>query len=360
MTADELVRLLVAWGVSPAGAAGCAAYGGGRGARGWRSETGGDEAVLFDLASITKPMTAVAVARAGIDRREALGAILPEARGTASEHVPLELFLAHRAGLVGHLPLYEPLLQGRFVDVAAALGMAANARRSDASGPPPADGFAPLYSDLGYILAGAALARAVGTTDAGEAIARLVLDPLGVGSSAGTVRELAARGVVGPFAPTEWVAWRGGLVVGAVHDENAWALTGVGGSGHAGLFGTADAMLTFGCAVLDALEGRGGALGGASELGWIARKRPGGVLRAGFDGKNSEGSSAGARMGVNSFGHLGFTGTSLWIDPESAIVVTLLTNRVSPSREHLAIRDARPWAHDALWYRACEISRSQL
>jgi CubicO group peptidase (beta-lactamase class C family) len=352
MTPAELASLVVSKGVSPVAATGCAAY-----RDGWRSETGGAVDLFFDLASVTKPMTAVAIARAGIDRAQPLGAFLREARGTASEHVPLELFLAHRAGLEAHLPLYTPLIDGRPLDVSVALGMAANARRVDAGGSPPQEGFAPLYSDLGFALAGAALARVVDARDAGEAISRLVLEPLGLGSRAGTVRDLAARGVPGPFAPTEDVAWRGGLVTGAVHDENAWALTGDGGSGHAGLFGTADAVLTFGCAVLDALDRRSGPFGG-HDLGWLVRARPGGTLRAGFDGKNLEGSSAGTRMGANSFGHLGFTGTSLWIDPDARIVVTLLTNRVNPTRDHVAIREARPWVHDLLWERAYEITGS--
>jgi CubicO group peptidase (beta-lactamase class C family) len=63
-------------------------------------------------------------------------------------------------------------------------------------------------------------------------------------------------------------------------------------------------------------------------------------------------------MGANSFGHLGFTGTSLWIDPDARIVVTLLTNRVNPTRDHVAIREARPWVHDLLWERAYEITGS--
>jgi CubicO group peptidase (beta-lactamase class C family) len=255
---------------------------------------------------------------------------------------------------MAHLPLHAPLLDGHPVDVPLALRAAADARRREAEGPTPVEGFAPLYSDLGYILAGAALARAIGARDAGDAIAKLVLDPLGVGSRAGTVRELAARGVTGPFAPTEDVLWRGGLVAGAVHDENAWALTALGGSGHAGLFGTIGAVLAFGRAVLDGRGGRGPFAG--QDFNWLLRERPGGTLRAGFDGKNAMGSSAGTRMGPNSFGHLGFTGTSLWIDPDAMVVVALLTNRVSPTREHLAIRDTRPWAHDALWERAYEIT----
>ena len=354
MTADEIARRIVAEAVAPNCAAGWASRAGS-----WRREVGGDVDLLFDLASVTKPLTAVAVARAGIAPATTLGALLEEARGTASERVTIEHLLAHRAGLEAHRPLYAPLLRGESVDVAAALREAADARRVDAAGDVSPDGFAPLYSDLGYILVGAALARAVGARDTGEAIARLVLEPLGIANLAGTVRDLKGRGVGGPFAPTEEVAWRGGLIHGAVHDENAWALTGLGGSGHSGLFATADAVLVFGRAVLDALQGRTSALGNV-DLHWLVRERPGSSLRAGFDGKSPAGSSAGAKLAMTSFGHLGYVGTSLWIDPENRTIVTLLTNRVRYGRDHLAIRAARPRAHDALWDRARDLSAGHL
>lgn len=337
----SLAERIVREGVAPVAAAGWAR----QGAR----EVGGSTDVLFDLASVTKPMTAVAVARAHMDPSRPLAAWLPEARGTASESVSLELLLSHRAGLEAHRTLYAPLLRGERVDEAAALREAADARRADAPGAPPAEGFPPLYSDLGYVLAGVALARAVGARDAGEAIGRLVLEPLGIADRAGTIRDLAARGVRGPFAPTETVAWRGGSVIGAVHDENAWALTGLGGSGHAGTFGTIDAVLVFGESVLAGIR--------SGELEWLVRERAGGTLRAGFDGKSPQGSSAGTRMGPRTVGHLGFTGTSLWIDPDAGVVVSLLTNRVCPTREHVAIRAARPWAHDALFEAALASAR---
>jgi CubicO group peptidase (beta-lactamase class C family) len=347
----DLAERLVADGIAPACAWGCAGWNG----TSWRRDSGGWVDGIFDLASVTKPMTAVAIARGGVDVSAPLGAFLPEVRGTASEGASLELLLAHRAGLEAHRALYAPSMRGEAVDTPAALRELAGARRPDAAGVAPAGGFDPVYSDLGYILAGAALARATGAEDAGEAIERGVLDPLGLVAYAGTVRGLEGHGVRGPFAPTEDVAWRGGLVSGAVHDPNAWVLTGRGGSGHAGIFATVDAVLDFGIAFLDALSRRGGPLGGV-DLAWLVRERPGGTLRAGFDGKSPQGSSAGQRAGVRSFGHLGFTGTSLWMDPDAQRVVVLLTNRVCPSAENVAIRAARPAVHDVLWARALEIS----
>ena len=355
-----------------------------RGATGWDTGHGfaGSSVAepIFDLASVTKPMTAVAIARSGLDRQTRLGDVLEEARGSISAEVTIELLLSHRAGLEAHLPLHEKMLLGGELDHSAVLRLVCDARRADAAGPIPDAGFAPVYSDLGYLLVGEALARSgtatssgvtpappsVGASapppaalprDAGEAIEWLVVDALSAGRAPvelGTARSLMAQdiGFESRVRATEVVAWRGGEVRGQVHDENCWALTGLGGSGHAGMFGTAPAVLAFGCAVLDALKGRGGAFGG-TDLGWLVEERPGGTLRAGFDGKSAPGpgvyTSCGERASLATFGHLGFTGTSLWIDPEAEAVVTLLTNRVHPTRENNAIRAVRPIVHDQLF-----------
>jgi CubicO group peptidase (beta-lactamase class C family) len=121
------------------------------------------------------------------------------------------------------------------------------------------------------------------------------------------------------------------------------------------MYGTVAAVMAFGSALLDSLlpaYGFEARLGAARSLAWLVSPRTGGTLRAGFDGKSTVGSSAGRLAGPRTFGHLGFTGTSLWIDPDARAVVALLTNRVHPTREHLAIRAARPRAHDALFARA--------
>ncbi len=330
-SAEELARKLIAEGIAPHAAVGVLSK--------TAMRLGGDVETIFDLASLTKPATALAIATLGFKDR-LLGELVEEARGTWSEETPLELLLAHRAGLSAHEKLYAPMLVGEPVDRPRAMNTAANARREG-------DTSAPVYSDMGYVLAGEALARATQQQDAGLAITECVLSPLGLGGEIGTSRELGLSSKLARVAPTEDVAWRGGVIHGLVHDENAWALTDRGGSGHAGLFGTITGVLKLGRAALDLLMGHPSPLG-TIDIDWMVKERPGGSLRAGFDGKSETGSSAGNVLGPRTFGHLGFTGTSVWIDPDRELVVAILTNRVHPTRENTKIREARPWAHDAL------------
>ena len=310
----ELIRLardVVDAGVAPAAAVGFAKYFDGR----WEISVGGGTDSIWDLASLTKPMTAVAIARSGLDRRERIGAFVPETLDTPTSAATIEELLAHRAGLEAHVLLPSE----------GALEVAARSRRMDPKGA--------VYSDLGYVLAGVALARHVGTMDAGEAIERFVVAP-----ELGTARSLRAANISFDerVQPTE------GDLRGIVHDENARLLTRDGGSGHAGMFGSVRALLAFATFAADFVE--------REESSWIVRDWNDGFSnRAGFDGKSAQGSSAGTLHGPSTFGHLGFTGTSVWIDPDAKIVTTLLTNRVHPTRDNTRIREWRPRVHDALF-----------
>jgi len=351
-------KLVVGPGVAPAASLAVARHG----PRGWAIGVGAagrhrgsrpiTPATPFDLASVTKPFVATVLARLASGEGPAmdtpLGELLEEARGTASDDVPLELLASHRSGLEAHRPLFQVLVGRRGVDRSALFAEAADARREDCTGRPPRGGFPPVYSDLGYLLLGEALARAH-ATPLDRLVEREVVVPLGLDAA-------PSRGWLGReptfserVAPTEHVAWRGGELVGVVHDENAWTLGGHGLSGHAGLFATAGSVARFGAALVDALAGRRSAWLPAQAALGLVRQRPGGTLRAGFDGLSPAGSSAGGVCGPSTFGHLGFTGTSLWCDPDAGAIAVLLTNRVNPSREHTAIRAARPRVHDALF-----------
>ncbi len=356
---DIAESLVVGPGVAPGAALGVALFDGHR----WRMEAAAAgyldarkaEAVStktpFDLASVTKPVFALTLARLAATRRlgleAALAAHLPEASGTPSAELSLELFLSHRAGLDAHRTLYRPLVAGNAFDRIDALREAALARRPEAKGAPPPEGFPPLYSDLGYLLLGAAVEASAGRA-LDTVIAEEVSEPLGL--ELGSARRLLGfrSRFFSEVAPTEIVDWRGGELRGVVHDENAWALGGHGACGHAGLFADVHAVLGFGARVLDVLAGRLRDFLEPERAELLVRPRPGGTLRAGFDGISPEGSAAGSQLGPRAFGHLGFTGTSLWCDPDAGWVTVLLTHRVHPSREHVEIRKARPKVQDAL------------
>jgi CubicO group peptidase (beta-lactamase class C family) len=201
-----------------------------------------------------------------------------------------------------------------------------------------------VYSDVGFILLGEIIERAAGQNLAAFCEAE-IFQPLGMKDTRfNPPRELWNR-----IAPTEQDnEFRQRLIRGEVHDENAWVMGGV--AGHAGLFGTAQDLARFGRRLL--------AGGGVNETQILKRETIAEFTRAwpaaegparglGWD-KPSEPSSCGRFFSASSYGHLGFTGTSLWIDPEQDLLVILLTNRVHPTRTNEAIRQIRPEVHDAV------------
>jgi len=151
----------------------------------------------------------------------------------------------------------------------------------------------------------------------------------------------------GEYAATEQCPWRRMVLKGMVHDENAFAMGGV--AGHAGLFGSAGAVHRLTRSLLRAYFGQSTAevLPGALVRLFLTRQEQAGRT-LGFDCPASRGASCGRHFDSSSVGHLGFTGTSLWIDLKRRISVILLTNRVHPSRENIAIRRFRPKLHDAV------------
>lgn len=307
----------------------------------------------FDLASVTKPITSLTFARqvrqGRMFRDERLADVLPLVASTASAGVTLDLLAAHRAGLDAHGSLYAPLVEGATsIDRDEALVSAANMRHTPCPDELPHEGFVPVYSDLGYLLLGACLEARSGL-DLDALMAREVMAPLGLG--VGSARLMRARDPAfdARVAPTEVVPFRGGLVRGAVHDENAWAFAGYGAAGHAGLFGTALDVLRLGMAVLDTLAERRSDWLEPKDLEPLLRPRSGGSLLAGFDARSGDAPSSGSRLGPRTFGHLGFTGTSIWIDPDVEFVGVLLSNRVFPTRTSRAIRQARPVVYDLMF-----------
>lgn len=296
----------------------------------------GDAAVTpatrYDLASLTKVVATTpavlrlcAAGRLSLD--DAVARWVPAFAGTGKERVTVRQLLAHQAGLPAYERYYRTL-RGRDAIVAAA---AAEGLMSE-----PGSGV--TYSDLGFVLLMAVVEAASGEPFA-QYVQREVLGPFGL-AAAGFARTDGPP--LADAAPTERDEARGGVVRGFVHDENAFAMGGV--SGHAGLFAPAADVLRYGVAML---AGGRGVLPADLVAAAIGPSGLGGDDSRGLGFQRlSDGGWGGTRVPAGTFGHTGFTGTSLWCCPRHDLCVVLLTNRVHPTRVNNKITALRRAVHD--------------
>jgi CubicO group peptidase (beta-lactamase class C family) len=316
---------------------------------------------IFDLASLTKvlattPLVMMQVERGAIGLDDAIAGYSvpwqqasnlesripdpesrhenPESRiptpGPDRSTVTVRDLLAHCSGLPAWRPYFQALSGREQYEAAIAAEPLEYAPRSKS-----------IYSDLGFMLLGFILDGFRNSLD--ERFATLL-------SQMGIVEEIQFNPPAlwrDRIAPTENDPWRGRVLVGEVHDENAAALGGI--AGHAGLFGTAASVGACARHLLQVLDGLTGAFRRETlETFTTKRADVAGSSRAlGWDTMLPT-SSCGTRMSPRAFGHTGYAGTSLWIDPDNEVYVVLLTNRVHPTRENTAINAIRPAVHDAV------------
>jgi CubicO group peptidase (beta-lactamase class C family) len=290
---------------------------------------------LYDVASLTKvAATTAAVMRLVGEGRLDVGApvqrYVPEFRGAGKEAVTVWHLLTHTSGLPAGAWLF-----GSAASPEQALRQVLNARLTQ----PP--GRRVVYSDFGFILLAEVAARAAGTP-LDELLAARVYAPLGMASTS-FLPPLAQRAATVPTAPPAERRYR---VQGEVHDGNAFRLGGV--AGHAGLFSTAADLAVFAQTMLN-----GGAYGAVRVFEpevvqrFVARQRNTDTRALGWDTPGPQ-SAAGRFVSARTYGHLGFTGTSLWIDPERGLFVVLLTNRTLPGATSPQMQQVRREVHDAV------------
>jgi CubicO group peptidase (beta-lactamase class C family) len=299
---------------------------------------------LFDLASLTKPLaTTLAVMHLVQNRQinvdDSLGKLLPDFLAGDKAEIRLKHLLYHNSGLPDYRPYYKKLSK-------IPMDLRRAALRQFLLEEPliQPSGQKVLYSDLGFMI----LAWVVEHI-AGRRLDRFVADeiyrPLGLRQLFFNAHNTAHP--EGPFAATENCPWRGEILVGQVHDENAFAVGGV--EGHAGLFGTAGDVNSLLIELLFTYRGQmNGGVFNQDLLHQFFKRLAGTDKALGFDMPLFKGASCGRGFSQNSVGHLGFTGTSFWMDLDSATLVVLLTNRVHPTRENERIKSFRPRLHDAV------------
>jgi len=314
---------------------------------------------IYDLASLTKPLVTVALVLILIQRGQLqldapIERILVELEGATIGSAILRDLLTHSSGLPGWRPFYERLEAGGIVSGGADSEVREAVLQLIRDEPLVYQrGEKSLYSDLGFILLGFIVERVCGSC-LDQSFSELVARPLQAHPLLFTPTVAASPQADTPhvdrsmIAPTEWDGRRGRFLHGEVHDENAAALGGV--AGHAGLFGTAEAILAVSGAWLHAHYGRSSILDRELVREFTRRQTqvPASSWALGWDTPSAP-SSSGNYLSPESFGHLGYTGTSLWIDPRRELEVVLLTNRVHLSRNNEAIRAFRPMIHDLVF-----------
>jgi serine-type D-Ala-D-Ala carboxypeptidase len=315
---------------------------------------------IFDLASVTKAAATTTMAmilyeRGLLDLEAPITAIVPEFTGDDSRHrdVTLRMLLAHASGL----PAYEKL----FLRAKTRDDLLAAAFSTDLTADP---GTRAEYSDLGFIILGVALER-LADEPLDTFCQREIFGPLGMSHTTfnpskawkdkiiPTVDECEinecgagapAREPLIPSAKPASGTLRGRIIQGEVQDENASVLGGV--AGHAGLFAPCEDVAVFAHVLLSG--GRPILRPDTIELFTRRESSPKGTSRVlGWDTPSSP-SQSGKYFGPRGYGHLGYTGTSLWIDPDRQLSITLLTNRTWPNCQNQAIKQVRPAFHDAV------------
>lgn len=303
---------------------------------------------VFDLASLTKilatsVLTATLVERGWLNWDTPIQNFfpLPAYRGILVRHL-----LSHTSGLPSWAPLWERLRADFFPERLENISVVSRQRKMRERVlelvPTAPVGEVAVYSDVSALLMGFILEELVGM-DFDRGVAEFVWKPMGIsGLSFRRIERSVDLGRWDEAAATENCPWREGVLQGQVHDDNCWAMGGYGG--HAGVFGRAIDILHFTRVLFSGYFTKR-----IMKALWTRVDQPIGCSRTlGWDTPSGPLPSSGTLFSPSSVGHLGFTGTSLWIDPSAGLGVTLLTNRIHPSRDNSSIRAFRPTFHDAI------------
>jgi len=302
---------------------------------------------VFDLASLTKPLaTTLAVMKleeqCKLHLGQAIGEIIDGFHNRSTAAITVRQLLDHTSGLADYRPYFEqlrvltePERRKQFRELLL---------REELVNP---IGTQTLYSDIGFMIL-----NWIVETVSGERLDRLVQNeiyaPYGI-QDLFFVDLMRQKGHESSrqFAATENCPWRKKVITGEVHDDNAFTVGGI--DGHAGLFGTADAVGRLLTALQELFHGyrEDGILTAETVLRYLTRQKEGARV-LGFDTPSPVDSSCGHYFSRKTVGHLGFTGTSFWMDLDQEVNVILLTNRIHPSRKNVRIREFRPIIHDII------------
>ncbi len=296
--------------------------------------------VFFDLASLTKPLAAVPAVLSMLNRKmvsldDCLTDLLVGQVPADKKNITLRQLLNHSSGLPAHRPYYLGLNKNNQEQE-----YIINKILHEKLIYPP--GIRQIYSDLGFMLIGKIVAEKA-NIKLEEYVNKVIYQPLSLDNL--LFFNNKNKNVI--YAPTEQCPWHHKLLKGEVHDDNARAF---GVSGHAGLFGNIYGVTGLINYFIDIIDGKINSpfIDRSNLKKFIKKSGNRGSFALGFDTPSPEKSSSGKYFSNNSFGHLGFTGTSFWVDLVKGVSIVLLSNRVYPKRNNDKIREFRPLFHDTI------------
>ncbi len=301
----------------------------------------GDTSLYYDLASLTKIVFTQQALMQAFDQGlwtldTTVGDMLPD---FSHPHIRLTELLTHTAGIAWWMPFHESAdLRLPWPERRRWLYAQLQAAPCDKTG-------RAVYSDLGFMLLGFVL-EALHQSNLLEVWQRLHASTY-PGSTLAFHVDNQPLHPPAQYAPTELCPWRHQRLQGQVHDDNTWALGGI--STHAGLFGSMDDLAAYGLLLRAQLRGLAGARVRQPTAQLFARRAitpQAGDWALGFMLPSPQGASCGRHFSAQSIGHTGFTGTSLWYDPERDLLVAILSNRVYGGRDNKAFLALRPQIHD--------------
>jgi serine-type D-Ala-D-Ala carboxypeptidase len=303
-----------------------------------------DKNTFYDCASLTKPLVTILSLLALIEEKkifwnQKLGSMLPFSVPGDKKDISLVHLMSHCSGLPAHRPYYQYLM-----NIDPDLRKKEVIRLILKENLLYSPGEENIYSDLGYILLGNIVEEKSGKR-LDEYWRQKITNPLSIQNKLIFPQDISPDNII--FAPTGYCSITKKKLSGVVHDDNCRILGGV--SGHAGLFGTAEGILSI-CEniLLGYYNLSKNRLLDNDNLKIVLKKRGNSSWTPGFDTPSPTNSSSGKYFSNTSVGHLGFTGTSFWIDIEKKIIIILLTNRVFFGVENERIKKVRPIIHDII------------
>lgn len=303
---------------------------------------------IFDLASLTKPLaTTLAVSKLiethQIFLDQKIGSILEAFNSSEKANITVDMLLRHTSGFSAYQEYFKKIIKTNDPPRQYLRHLLVHEALENKIGE------CQIYSDLGFMVLSWIIEK-ITCQRLDIFVSEQIYSPLGIDHL--FFIDLDQKNEkLNPYrqkiVATQKCPWRKKLLVGEVDDDNAWAAGGI--EGHAGLFGDAVSIYKLCCEILNALLNKPTKVLSPDIIKTFVQKKNHSGMVAGFDTPAKKNSSAGQFFSSSSMGHLGFTGTSFWIDPEASLIVIFLTNRVHPSRLNEGIKKFRPQIHDLIY-----------